>query len=166
MEQTTTNSRDIKATPKEVYNAFINPSALEYFQAPGDMTAKVHHFDHRVGGGYQMSLYYPEGEKQMEGKTSDKEDKFYAKFVEMRPNEKLVESIQFDSVNADFSGQMIMEVTFQPIEIGTRVTFLFKNIPKGIKPEDNEAGTISTLEKLAKYVEERSELAAKNRVAQ
>lgn len=52
-----------------------------------------------------------------------------------------------------------MEVTFAPFEASTRVTFLFKNIPAGIKPEDNEAGTISTLEKLAQYVEDRSELA-------
>ena len=161
MGQTTTNSKDIKATPKEVYNAFINPSALENFQAPGDMTAKVHHFDYKIGGGYQMSLYYPEGEKKMKGKTTDKEDKFYSQFVEIIPNEKLVEVIQFDSAKADFSAQMIMEVTFDPIDIGTRVTFLFKNIPKGIRPEDNEAGTISSLEKLAKYVEERSELTAK-----
>ena len=42
MEQTTQNSRDIKATPHEVYNAFIDPAVLELFQAPGDMTAKVH----------------------------------------------------------------------------------------------------------------------------
>ena len=161
MGQTTRNSRDIKATPEEVYNAFINPSALEYFQAPGDMTAKVHHFDNRVGGGYEMSLYYPEGEMKMKGKTSDKEDKFYAKFVEIIPNKKIVEAIQFDSENADFSEQMNMEVNFEPIDNGTRVTFVFTNIPKGIKPEDNEAGTISTLEKLAKYVEERSELTKK-----
>ena len=46
-----------------------------------------------------------------------------------------------------------MEVTFEYRDNGTKVTFLFKDIPKGIKPEDNEAGTISTLEKLAHYVE-------------
>jgi hypothetical protein len=48
---------------------------------------------------------------------------------------------------------MIMEVTLEPKGKGTEVTFLFKNIPPGIRPEDNEAGTQSTLEKLARYVE-------------
>jgi hypothetical protein len=48
---------------------------------------------------------------------------------------------------------MIMEVTFEAKNIGTRVTILFKNIPSGIRPEDNEAGTMLTLEKLASYVE-------------
>lgn len=159
MGQTTKNSRDIKATQEEIYNAFIDPAALEFFQAPGDMTAKVHYFDLRVGGGYQMSLYYPENETKMKGKTTGKEDKFTARFVEIIPNEKIVEAIQFDTSNADFAEEMMMEVTFKPIEFGTRVTFLFKNIPDGVKPEDNEAGTISTLEKLAAYVEGSSKLA-------
>lgn len=46
-----------------------------------------------------------------------------------------------------------MEINIKPITARTEVTFLFKNIPEGIKPEDNEAGTISSLEKLAYYVE-------------
>lgn len=48
---------------------------------------------------------------------------------------------------------MIMEVRLEPHGNDTKVTFYFRNIPKGIKPEDNEAGTTSTLEKLARYVE-------------
>lgn len=161
MAQTTKNARDIKATPKEVYNAFINPAALAFFQAPGDMTAKMHYFDFWVGGGYQMSLYYPEKETEKKGKTTSREDKFTARFIEIIPNEKIVEAIQFNTSNAGFAGEMIMEVTFDPVDAGTRVTFLFKNIPDGIKPEDNKAGTISTLEKLAAYVEGRSESAKK-----
>jgi len=51
------------------------------------------------------------------------------------------------------AGEMIMEVTFEAEEGGTTVTILFKDIPPGIRPEDNEAGTRSTLEKLARYVE-------------
>ena len=48
---------------------------------------------------------------------------------------------------------MTMEIKLEPIDNGTKVTFLFKDIPRGIRPEDNEAGTISSLEKLAKYVQ-------------
>jgi len=46
-----------------------------------------------------------------------------------------------------------MEVTFETKGNATKVTILFKNIPPGIRPEDNEAGTQSTLDKLARYVE-------------
>ncbi len=158
MSRSTTNFRDIKATSKEVYDAFLTPSALEFFQAPGEMTAKISQFEPRVGGGYQMTLSYPEGEMKMKGKTSEKEDKFSAKFVELHPHTKIIESVQFDSEDAAFSGEMIMEIKLEQIEMGTRVTFVFNNIPKGIDLKDNEAGTLSTLEKLAEYLEPRSEL--------
>jgi uncharacterized protein YndB with AHSA1/START domain len=158
MRQTTQNSLNIKATPQEIYYAFINPSALEVWQAPGDMTAKVHDFDLRVGGGYRMSLFYPDSEKEASGKTSSKEDRFAARFIELIPNKKIVQAINFDTSNPDFAGEMTMEIKLEPIDSGTRVTFLFKDIPKGIRPEDNEAGTISSLEKLAKYVKEKNSL--------
>lgn len=153
MKQTTENSRIIQATQEEIYNAFINPEALEKWQAPGKMTAKVHKFDHKVGGGYEMSLYYPSDEINMKGKTSNKEDRFTARFVELIPNEKIVEAIKFDTSDPNFAEEMIMEVTFTAAEGGTKVTYLFRNIPKGIKVEDNEAGTRSSLENLARYLE-------------
>jgi uncharacterized protein YndB with AHSA1/START domain len=153
MGQTTKNSRDIKANAETIYQAFIDPAALEIWQAPGDMTTKIHNFDLRVGGGYQMSLFYPDSEKEMTGKTVGKEDRFTARFLELIPYKRIVQAINFDTSNPDFMGEMIMEVTLKPIDNGTKVTFTFKNIPIGIRPADNEAGTISSLEKLAHYVE-------------
>jgi uncharacterized protein YndB with AHSA1/START domain len=158
MAQTTQNSLDIAATQQEIYNAFINPKALETWQAPEDMTAKVHNFDLRVGGGYLMSLFYPDSEKETAGKTTGKEDKFTARFIELTPNKKIVQVINFDTSNPDFAGEMIMEVKLEPIANGTRVIISFKDIPRGIKPEDNEAGTISSLKKLEKYVSEKPSL--------
>ena len=117
------------------------------------MIGKVYNFDLRKGGGYTMSLFYPETNKEMKGKTSENEDRFTAKFIELEPPAKIIEAINFHTDDPNFSGEMIMEITFKPAANGTKVTFLFKNIPKGIRPEDNEAGTISSLEKLAKYVE-------------
>ena len=46
-----------------------------------------------------------------------------------------------------------MVVTFEERDGGTEVTVLFEHIPPGIRPEDNDAGTRSSLEKLARYVE-------------
>lgn len=154
MKTTTQSSKEIKATQEVLFRAFTNPIALEVWLAPGEMTGKVYDFEFRVGGGYEMSLFYPQYEKEMLGKTSEREDRFSARFIELAPYEKIVQAINFESENPAFSGEMITEVTFNPIDIGTRVTFLFKNIPAGIRPEDNETGTISTLEKLARYVEE------------
>lgn len=153
MGQITQNSKVIKATPEILYQALTNPKAIEMWQVPGDMVGKVHSFDLRQGGGYKMSLFYPETEKKMKGKTEEKEDRFTARFIELTPPKKIIEAIRFDTADPNFSEEMIMEVTFEPTDNGTKVTFLFKNIPKGIRPEDNEAGTLSSLEKLAQYVE-------------
>ncbi len=46
-----------------------------------------------------------------------------------------------------------MEVTFEAKNGGTTVSVSCKNIPPGVRPEDNEAGTQQTLEKLARYIE-------------
>ena len=149
----TRNSKFIKATPEALYRAFTDPAALAVWLAPGDMTGEVHRFDYRVGGAYQMSLYYPASETTSRGKTSAREDRFTARFVELTPPSRIVQAITFDSVDPAFSGEMIMVVAFEAKDGGTTVTIEFKDIPPGIRPEDNEAGTESTLEKLARYVE-------------
>lgn len=153
MAQSTQNSKFIRATAETIYHALTDPKSLEVWQAPGNMKGKVHDFDLRAGGGYSMSLFYPDTEKESRGKTSAKEDRFHATFVELTPPKKIIQAINFDSTDPAFSGEMIMEVMLEQKDSNTEVTFLFKNIPPGIKPEDNEAGTISTLEKLAHYVE-------------
>jgi len=117
------------------------------------MTGEVHGFDARVGGGYQMSLFYPSSEQEHRGKTSDREDRFTAQFLELTPPTRIVQAITFDSPDPAFSGKMIMVVTFEDRDEGTEVTILFEHIPPGIRPEDNDAGTRSSLEKLARYVE-------------
>ena len=100
-----------------------------------------------------MSLYYPSSEESARGKTSEREDRYFARFVELTPPIRIVEAITFDSVDPAFSGEMIMEVTFEAKGNGTSVSILFEDIPPGIRPEDNEAGTRLTLEKLARYVD-------------
>ena len=149
----TRNSKFIQASQEALYQAFTDPAALAAWFAPGDMTGEVHHFDLRVGGGYQMSLYYPSSEKSSRGKTSEREDRYTARFVELTPPGRIVEAITFDSADPAFSGEMMMEVTLEAKDGGTTVSILFKNIPPGIRPEDNETGTRLTLEKLARYVE-------------
>jgi len=149
----TRNEKFIKASQETLYRAFTDPVALAAWQAPGDMIGKVHSFDGRIGGGYQMSLYYPSSEDASRGKSGDREDRYTARFVELTPSRRIVEAIIFDSTDPAFSGEMIMEVTLEAEDDGTRVAILHKDIPPGVRPEDNELGTQLSLEKLARYVE-------------
>src|SRR5262245_2378613 len=147
------NSKIIKASPEAVYRAFTDPTARVAWQAPGEMTAKLHEFDLRVGGGYEMSLYYPQSEQGAPGKTSQREDRFSSQFLELTPSKRIVEAISFHSKDLTFSGTMFMVVMLEERDGGTEVTILFENIPVGINPADNETGTQESLEKLARYVE-------------
>jgi uncharacterized protein YndB with AHSA1/START domain len=150
----TQNALFIRASPEVLYRACTDPVALAAWRAPGDMTGEVHRFDLRVGGGYEMSLYYPASETNARGKSSAREDRYTARFVELTPPRRIVEAISFDSPDPAFAGELRMEVTLEAADGGTIVTFVFKDLPPGIRPEDNELGTRLTLEKLARYVEQ------------
>jgi uncharacterized protein YndB with AHSA1/START domain len=143
----------IKASREALYRAFTDPEALASWLAPEGMTGKVHEFDSRVGGGYRMSLFYTSSEPTNRGKTAELEDRFSARFLELTPPARIVQAITFDSTDPAFAGEMTMIVTFEEKDGGTEVTILFEQIPPGIRPEDNDAGTRSSLEKLARFVE-------------
>lgn len=149
----TRTSKVINAPREVLYRAFIDPAALAVWQSPGEMTAKVHEFDACVGGGYRMSLFYPPPEQVNRGKTAEREDRYTARFVELTPPSRLAEAISFDLADPAFSGEMTMVATFEERDGGTEVTILLEHLPSGIRPEDNEAGAQSSLEKLARYVE-------------
>lgn len=78
-------SRVIKAPREALYREFTDPAALAAWLSPGEMTGKIHEFDARVSGGYRMSLFYPSSEQVYRGKTSEREDRFAARFMELTP---------------------------------------------------------------------------------
>src|SRR5258707_5506329 len=122
----TRTSRVIKASREALYRAFTDPAALAVWLAPGEMTGKIHEFDARVGGGYRMSLFYPSSEQVYRGKTSEREDRFTARFVELTPLSRIVEAISFDSADPAFAGEMTMVVTLAERGDGTEVTIAFE----------------------------------------
>lgn len=149
----TRTSRIINAPREKLYRAFLDREALLVWLPPGEMTGEIYSFDARAGGGYRMSLFYPESDTAHRGKTAEKEDSMSVRFVELVPPERIVEAVTFDSGDPAFAGEMTLEITLDQVDGGTNVTLLFTNIPPGIRPEDNDAGARESLEKLARYVE-------------
>jgi uncharacterized protein YndB with AHSA1/START domain len=149
----TRTSRVIKARPEEIYDAFTNPAALVAWLPPAEMTGEIHEFDARVGAGYRMSLFYPPTERSLRGKTSDKEDMFTVRFVELARPRKIVKAVNFHTTDPAFFGEMTIVATFEEVSGGTEVTLVCKNLPPGVRAEDNEAGSRSSLEKLARRFE-------------
>jgi len=145
----TRTSRVIRARPEELYEAFVDPAALVAWLPPAGMTGHIHELDARVGGGYRMSLFYPPDERRYRGKTSDKEDLVHVRFVELAPPRRIVEAVSFVTADPAFLGEMTLTVTFAEVSGGTDVTLEFRNLPPGLRAEDNEAGARSSLEQLA-----------------
>ena len=147
----TRTSRLIKARPREVYDAFLDPDALVAWLPPAEMTGRMHEFDARIGGGYRMSLFYPPTERTFRGKTGDKEDMVEVRFLELSPPRRIVEAVNFVTTDPALQGEMTLTATFDEEASGTTtVTLLFENLPPGLRPEDNEAGARLSLEQLAR----------------
>lgn len=152
-ERSSRTSRIVAAPREAIYSAFIDRDLLLAWLPPAGMTGRFHEFDARVGGGYRMSLYYPESEHTFHGKATDNEDVVEVRFVEMAPPSRIVEAIRFVSDDAAFAGEMTLIATIEEAAGGSDVTLEFRNIPHGIRPEDNDAGARSSLENLARLLE-------------
>ena len=149
----TRTSRVIRARPDELYAAFLDPAALGDWLPPAEMTGEIHEFDARVGGGYRMSLFYPPDERSFRGKTSDREDMVNVRLVELAPPRRIVEAVSFVTTDPALFGEMTMTATFEELPGGTEVTLVFKDLPPGLRAEDNEAGARLSLDQLARHFE-------------
>ena len=146
-------SRIIKAPRPKLYAACLDPEMLARWRAPDRMSGVVHSFDARIGGNYRMSLIYKNPKRGSAGKTSSDTDSFTGSFTELIPNEKIVESIAFESDDPAYAGTMSLTTSFEDVPGGTNVILTFDGLPPGIRPEDNETGSRQSLAKLAALVE-------------
>src|SRR5215211_2162578 len=112
----TETSKIIKAPRESLYRALLDPEALADWLAPGEMTGVVHQFDARVGGGYEMSLFYPSSDASGRGKTSEREDRFKVHFEELSPPTRIVQAVTFESTDQAFSGEMSVIWTFEIVD--------------------------------------------------
>jgi len=117
------------------------------------MRGEMIDFEPRAGGAFSMSLVYLKTEHRVAGKTEEDRDTFQGRFVELARDEKIVQTVDFESPNPDLAGTMRITWTLKDVVSGTEVTCLCENIPPGIRPEDNEEGGRSSLAKLAALVE-------------
>jgi hypothetical protein len=60
-----------------------------------------------------MSLFYPPSEQARRGKTSEREDSFTVRFVELIPSVRIVQAVSFHSADPAFSGEMTLEATLK-----------------------------------------------------
>ena len=55
--------RVLRATPENVYRAFLDAAAMAKWLPPNGFTGKVHQMDAKVGGSYKMSFKLHDGQE-------------------------------------------------------------------------------------------------------
>ena len=145
--------RVIKAPRQAIYQAFVDRDAVGSWLPPENMRGQVHIFEPREGGRFRMSLIYQHPEHSRRGKTSEDTDTFQGRFVQLVPFEKMVWVVEFESQEPGFVGEMRITWSLADADGGTEVTVLCEGIPPGVRPEDNETGCRSSLQKLAALLE-------------
>ncbi|MES2646324.1 MAG: hypothetical protein V4717_05580 [Bacteroidota bacterium] len=59
----------------------------------------------KIGGGYEMHLYYQGVDSKSIGKTRKNEDRFRTRFIELIPGKKIVEAINFELLITRFQAK-------------------------------------------------------------
>ena len=152
MPRTDRASRSIAAPPERVFAAFVDPDALTAWLAPQGMTAWFERFDLRPGGSYRLVLTYADS-SPARGKASADTDIVEARFVEVVPDVRVVQSVDFVSTDPAFAGTMTMTWSVTAVDGGTRVDITADDVPDGISAEDHAVGMASSLANLAAYLE-------------
>jgi uncharacterized protein YndB with AHSA1/START domain len=151
-ERTDEATRVIQAPAAALYRALLDGGARGTWLPPDGMSARVEEFDASPGGGYRMVLTYEDG-GEASGKSSDDSDVVRGRFLELIPNRRVVEAVDFESDDAAFAGTMTMTWTLTPVAGGTEVQVTAGNVPEGISAHEHQAGMRSSLQNLAAFVE-------------
>lgn len=144
-------SRYVRARRPSVYAALIEAKAVGTWMVPDGMTSQVHAFEGREGGTFRISLTYDAPEAA--GKSSAHTDTYHGRFVELVPNERVVEAVEFETSDPALRGEMTITITLADAEGGTAVHAVHDGLPSGLSPADNEQGWRLSLAKLAALVE-------------
>lgn len=142
--------RVIEASPARIYAALVAAEAVAAWLPPRGMTGRMDAFEPQVGGAYCMTLIYADGEG---GKSEDDRDVVEGRFVELVPDSRVVQRVEFDGQDAAFHGAMTIIWRIDPLERGTRVTVTCEDVPVGIRRKEHVAGLRSTLANLAAFAE-------------
>lgn len=143
--------------PRElVWKAWTEPEYLTRWWGPRDFTAPVIKVDLREGGRYLYSMRSPEGQDFWSTGV-------YREIVEP---EKIVATDSFADaegnvvpastygMSGDWPPEMLVTVTFEDVDDGTKVTIRGAGIPAGENRDMAEAGWNESLDKLENVLEE------------
>lgn len=151
MPRTDRASLGVDAPVDRVFGALVDRDDLLAWLPPAGMTATFERFDPRPGGSYRLILTYddPTGAP---GKSSADSDIVEARYVDIVPNARVVQAVDFVSDDPAFAGTMTMTWEVHAVDGGTLVEIIADDVPDGISAEDHAIGLASSLTNLARHL--------------
>jgi len=149
----------IHAAPERVWAAFVDPRGLEEWLPPSSMTGRIEHLDPRPGGTYRMVLTYREP-ADAAGKTTSDTDVVEGRFLELVPDRRVAQAVDFLSDDPDLAGTMTMTWELVPRDGSTLVVFRADDVPPGVGAVDHAQGLTESLVGLARYLGHRDRVGA------
>lgn len=148
---TTRIQRHIAAPRHRVYAAILDAGAVATWMVPPGMQSEVHTFEPHEGGAFRISLTYDTSDAR--GKTTTHTDTHHGRFEQLVPDEKVVQSVEFETDDPTMQGEMTITYTLRDAaDGGTDLVAVHDHVPPGIAPTDNELGWRLSLDKLAALV--------------
>jgi uncharacterized protein YndB with AHSA1/START domain len=151
---TTRVEQHVRAARSEVYRALLDADAVARWRVPDGMTSTVHEFTPREGGSFRVSLTYDAPDQA--GKSSGQTDTYHGRFVELIPDSRVVEELEFETPDPALAGTITMTTTLSDALGGTTVTMEHEGMPDAVPADENELGTRMALARLARLVESRA----------
>jgi uncharacterized protein YndB with AHSA1/START domain len=134
--------RVVRATPEKIYRAFLDAEAMCKWLPPHGFTAKMHHFEPKVGGKFKMSFT---------NFTNGTGHSFGGEYLELVPHERLRYTDKFDDPN--LPGVITVTVTLKKVMGGTDLQIEQAGVPAVIPAEMCYLGWQESLGQLATLVE-------------
>jgi uncharacterized protein YndB with AHSA1/START domain len=127
MPRTDTASRLIAASAERVYAALVEPEQLLAWLPPQGMTARFEHFEVRPGGSYRLVLTYQDA-GHGRGKTTADSDVVEARYVDLVPDVRVVQEIDFESGDPSFAGSMTMTWHLSAVDMASSLANLAEHL--------------------------------------
>src|SRR5687767_9637005 len=119
--------RHVNAAPATVFRALVDPESVAAWRLPTGMTSIVHEFDAREGGRVRISLTYDEPTRA--GKSTAHTDTYHGRFVELVPDRKVVEVLEFETDDPAMQGEMTITITLMEGGAGTEIVAVHDDLP-------------------------------------
>ena len=144
-------ARRIAAPPAAVYQALVDPAAVQQWMVPDDMSSEVHAFEARPGGAIRITLTYRD--ESSRGKTTEHTDSLHGRFVRLATDQEVEWELRFQTADARLAEPMRIRFALRPAPEGTELLAVHEPLPAGVDPAANEVGWSMSIAKLARLVE-------------